>query len=107
MCQVWSASDVKIWLLPLEIGLVQVPVLCLRLLGCLTLALKNLQQKMISVHISVLLNSVYDFYINGADEELFRGSDWLLVLLGDSEVCKPIPFLLTPFTLSSFCLSKL
>ena len=42
MWQVWSESDVVIWLLLPGIGLVQVPVLSLELLGCLMLAMQNL-----------------------------------------------------------------
>ena len=63
MWQVWSESDVVIWLLLPELGLVQVPVLCLRLLGCLTLALQNLQLKLISARISIHPNPIC-FYIH-------------------------------------------
>ena len=46
-----------------KLGLLQVSVLYLRLLGCLTIALQNLQHKLISVRILVHPNPMFFMYI--------------------------------------------
>ena len=71
MWQIWSKSDAVIWFLPREFGLVQVPVLSLRLLGCLTLALQNLPHKLISACISFHPNPI----------RFYRHPKWKTLLL--------------------------
>ena len=60
---VWSEYNIVIWLhLPL-LDFVQVPVLSLRLFGCLMIPLRNLQHRPISARISIHPNSL-SFYLH-------------------------------------------
>ena len=61
--QVGSEWGVVIRLLLPKLSLVQVPISSLRLIGCLSFALQNLQHKLISARISIHTNPKY-FYIH-------------------------------------------
>ena len=63
MWQVWSESDVVIWLLLSELGLVKVPVLPLQFLECLMLTLQNLQHIGFSSHFNPFKYNVLFFFI--------------------------------------------
>ena len=53
MLQIWSKSDVEIYLLLPKLGFVQIPILSLRLLEYLMPALQNLRHRLISAQISI------------------------------------------------------
>ena len=62
MWQVWSESVIVNWLLLLEFGLIQFPILSMQLLGCLTIALQNLLHRLISACISVHPNPSCSYF---------------------------------------------